>query len=191
MFAGPPGSCLQFPLYFQENFSSLDDYLCYIYVPVPYPHDSSDVNFPLSLDEEGTDVAEQTSTLGGTTQRSLLETQISSIKSTPEVFSVGNEIEPKSSEVKSPDRGNSSTSSSSPKVESLVVPFPDSAIRIPGNYRLVYFTKQSSDVLGISNAFSAVSNGDRTSYNLDWWHTDSTFWTDSEFIPWRDWECIP
>lgn len=168
MFAGPPGSCLQFPLYFQENFSSLDDYLCYIYVPVPYPHDSSDVNFPLSLDEEGIDVAEQTSTLGGTTQRSLLETQNSSIKSTPEVFSVGNEIEPTSSEVKSPDRGNSSTSSSSPKVESLVVPFPDSAIRIPGNYRLVYFTKQSSDVLGISNAFSAVSNGDRTSYNLDW-----------------------
>ncbi|XP_065201140.1 inositol polyphosphate 5-phosphatase K-like [Planococcus citri] len=37
---------------------------------------------------------------------------------------------------------------------SYVVTFPDTAIRAPGNYRLLYFTKNSDSILGMSECFT-------------------------------------
>ncbi|KAI5717098.1 hypothetical protein M8J77_000120 [Diaphorina citri] len=256
---------------FPENFSSLDDYICYIYIPLPFS--STDLSFPLSLDEEGIDIAHQTpctSTNSGLFPRksshSLLrqntdvfsqskegennatsddseltrsqssepedvdndisrtrskkpesdapsspnsrrsktnkrkvsvninfsqrsensesdensdDSDLSRDKPNGTEVSVQNNISPRSGksepgaqQIRNPDlsRIQSGKPVEASPLESIVIPFPDSAIRRPGFYRLVYFTNRTTDVLGISNAFKAVDSGsslDR-SYNLDW-----------------------
>lgn len=47
------------------------------------------------------------------------------------------------------------------------VTFPDTAVRSPGNYRLLYFTRNSDSILGMSDCFTVEDNlGSRVP--LDW-----------------------
>ena len=63
---------------------------------------------------------------------------------------------------------NVSTSSAiNSSCTSYVVTFPDTAIRAPGNYRLLYFTKNSDSILGMSECFTVEeTSGSRVP--MDW-----------------------
>ncbi|KAL1450515.1 hypothetical protein WDU94_002868, partial [Cyamophila willieti] len=212
---------------YPENFASLDDFICYIYLPLPLAPSPS---FPSYPDEEGLDIASFSSanncleasqqkadnTVNNSTsqqdnvQPSRIGTEEETRRNSREKLESTNtrthEDVRKQSEINenngasntnkideqsiqsSPSKANllseqtseevrstetpevSSPGSASARLDSLVIPFPDSAIRSPGKYRLIYFTKRSADVLGISNAFLASpgpSDWGRN-YSLDW-----------------------
>lgn len=167
---------------YHENFSSLDDYLCYIYVPVPVVDNFCILN--LEDDNEGrvdlthndrNDLGEDSNRLEPSTSfhsRGSNHSQyLPQSKDFLRIRKSSNNCRPTATEENQTGPTTSSLPSSpSPRIESLVISFPETAIRYPGSYRLVYFTKNSSDVLGVSNCFQAIDKSTdlNKSYNLDW-----------------------
>uniref|UniRef100_A0A8D8M2R1 Phosphatidylinositol 4,5-bisphosphate 5-phosphatase A n=2 Tax=Cacopsylla melanoneura TaxID=428564 RepID=A0A8D8M2R1_9HEMI len=227
---------------YPENFASLDDFICYIYLPLPLTPSPS---FPSYPDEEGVDIARlslATNCLDNSNHDNTVNKSTRKQNNTVnKTSSAPNNAQPSRSSAREEVRRNSheeetttshedefsalrkqtetheeasntnrideeqriesssgqdertrntnsldkqrlnrvrsadtpeviSTGSVSARLDSLVIPFPDSAIRSPGKYRLIYFTKRSADVLGISNAFLA-SPGPLDwgrNYSLDW-----------------------